>query len=128
MLRHYLSVAVRNFRRSPAAATLNVFTLALGLVCFLIVAGTIGFWERSDHQFPKTARTYVVTSKFTFSDGAPPGEGPLTPPYVAQYLKADFPQIEAVARTVQVNANASYVNGDRAIRIMPARPSASASP
>ena len=118
MLRHYLVLALRTFRRSPAAATLNVFTLALGLVCFLIVAGTIGFWERSDHQFPKTARTYVVTSKFTFSDGAPPGEGALTPPYVAQYLKADFPQIEAVARTVQVNANASYVNGDRAIRIM----------
>jgi len=57
MLRHYLVLALRTFRRSPAAATLNVFTLALGLVCFLIVAGTIGFWERSDHQFPKTART-----------------------------------------------------------------------
>src|SRR4029079_13595933 len=118
MLRHYLVLALRTFRRSPAAATLNVFTLALGLVCFLIVAGTIGFWERSDHQFPKTARTYVVTSKFTFSDGAPPGDGRFPPRYVAQSLKADCPRIDAVPRAVQVNANASYVTGKRAIRIM----------
>jgi putative ABC transport system permease protein len=117
MLRHYLSLALRNFRRSPAAATLNVFTLALGLVCFLIVAGTIGFWERADHQFPKTSRTYVVTSTFDFADGSGPGRSPLTSDYVARYLKADFPQIEAVARTVQVNANASYVSGDRSARL-----------
>jgi len=117
MLRHYLSLALRSFRRSPAAALLNVFTLALGLVCFLVVAGLIGFWERADHQFPKTARTFIVTSKFNFGDGGPPGRGPLTSPYVAKYLQADFPQIEAVARTVEVNHNASYVSGDRAIRI-----------
>src|SRR5215470_1873731 len=118
MLRHYLALALRGFRRSPAAALLNVFTLALGLVCFLIVAGVIGFWQRADHQFPKTARTFVVTSKFRFGDGSPQGRGPLTSPYVAKYLKADFPQIEAVARTVEVNHNASYVSGDRATRIM----------
>ncbi len=117
MLSHYLSLALRSFSRSPAAASLNVFTLALGLVCFLIVAGTIGFWERADHQFPKTSRTYIVTSTFDFADGSGPARGPLSSDYVAQYLKADFPQIEAVARTVQVNANASYVSGDRAARL-----------
>ncbi len=114
MLRHYVVLALRNFRRAAAAASLNVFTLALGLVCFLIVAGTIGFWERADHQFPKTSRTYVVWSN---DDSGPGRDGPLSSDYIAQYLRADFPQIEAVARTVQVNANASYVSGDRAIRL-----------
>src|SRR4029077_13015580 len=117
MLRHYLSLALRSFRRSPAAALLNVFTLALGLVCFLIVAGIVGFWERADHQFPKTSRTYVVTSRFVFGDGSLRARAPLASSYVAKYLKVDFPQIEAIARTVVVNDNASYVSGDRAIRI-----------
>ncbi|HUL82036.1 MAG TPA: FtsX-like permease family protein [Gammaproteobacteria bacterium] len=117
MLRHYVLLALRNVRRSPAAASLNVFTLTLGLVCFVILAGMIGFWERADQQFPKTSRTYVVTSKFDFANGTGPGRGPFTSHYVAQYLKADFPQIEAVARAIFVNDNASYVNGDRAIRL-----------
>src|SRR5882672_706151 len=117
MLRHYVSLALRNFRRSPGAALLNVLTLALGLVCFVIVSGFVGFWQRAEQQFPKSDRTYVVTSKRDFGDGTVPFEQAFTSHYVARYLQTDFPQIERVARAVQVNARASYVAGDRSIRI-----------
>lgn len=117
MLRHYVSLALRNFRRSPGAALLNVFTLALGLVCFVIVSGFVGFWQRAEQQFPKSDRTYVVTSKRDFGDGTTPFEQAFTSAYVARYLQADFPRIERTARAAQVNDHASYVAGDRSLRI-----------
>jgi putative ABC transport system permease protein len=119
MLSHYLAVALRTFRRSPAAALLNVFTLALGLVAFIAAAGVIGFWDRAEQRFPGADRIYVVTSNLEVPDnGLVTGVMTGTNHYVAQYLKADFPALEAVARVVFVNANASYVSGDRSIRIV----------
>ena len=72
MLRHYVSLALRNFRRAPGAALLNVFTLALVLVCFVIVSGVVGFWQRAEQQFPQSDRTYVITSKRNFGVGSTP--------------------------------------------------------
>ncbi len=99
MYRHYLLVALRNARRAPFTTAINVLTLALGFACFLTTYGVVGFWNRSEQHFANFARTYVVTTSVTPREGgAGGGTNPVSNPYIAQYLKTDFPQVAAVAR------------------------------
>src|SRR5262245_28638746 len=98
MFRHYLTVAVRSFRRAPLAASVNIFALALGLTAFVIAYGIVSYWERSERYFPSADRTYVVTATFQGRDGGRATPLPLTNRLYADYLRADFPELEAVAR------------------------------
>ena len=57
MFGHYLTVAVRSFRRGPLTASVNIFALALGLTAFVIAYGIVNYWERSERHFPNADRT-----------------------------------------------------------------------
>ncbi len=99
MFRHYLSVAVRSFRRQPLAASVNVLALALGLTAFVIAYGVVSYWERSERGFANADRTYVVTAAFQGRNGQGRATPlPMTNRLYADYLRADFPEFEAVAR------------------------------
>jgi putative ABC transport system permease protein len=118
MLRHYVLLALRHARREPPAAVLNVFTLSLGLACFVTASAIIGFWDRADARMATADRAFLVTSALSAPTAdEPPRMRPVSTHYVAQYLKTDFPKLEEVARAIPVNDNASYVAGDRSIRI-----------
>ena len=109
MFLHYLTVAVRSFRRGPVAALVNIFALALGLTAFVIAYGVVSYWNRSEQYFPNADRTYVVTAAFLGRDGQNRATPlPATNRLYADYLRADFPEFEAVARA-QVMYNATGV-------------------
>ncbi|HEX5419665.1 MAG TPA: hypothetical protein VFY39_06680, partial [Gammaproteobacteria bacterium] len=94
MFKHYLVVAWLHFRRSPLAASINVVTLALGLVCFILAFSVTEFWSHADQQFANAGRTFVITSEWRLTDGSGTGSGvalPLTNDRLAGYLKNDFP-------------------------------------
>ena len=57
MLRHYLAIALRNLRRSPFTAAINVATLALGLVAFVAAYAVVAFWDGSERHFANADRT-----------------------------------------------------------------------
>ncbi|HET8696962.1 MAG TPA: hypothetical protein VFO94_05730, partial [Gammaproteobacteria bacterium] len=69
MLRHYLALALRNSRRTPVAAAVNVLTLALGLACFVIVYAFVAFWQNADGHFAKADRIAVLTMSMHLPDG-----------------------------------------------------------
>jgi putative ABC transport system permease protein len=98
MFRHYLAIAVRSFRRAPFAASVNIFALALGLTAFVIAYGVVTYWDRSEGYFPNAERTFVVTATFQGRDGGRATPLPMTNRLYADYLRADFPEFEAVAR------------------------------
>src|SRR6185503_11925338 len=110
--RHYLTVAVRNFRRGPVAACVNVFTLALGLTAFVIAYGVVTYWQRSERYFANADRTYVVTAAFQGRDGGRATPLPLTNRLYADYLRADFPELEAVARAQAMYDETGVAAGD----------------
>jgi putative ABC transport system permease protein len=118
MVRHYLSVALLNFRKAPFAALANVVVLGLGLTAFVAVYAVIGFWSRAESHFPNANRTFVITSRMQLADGTVVfREAPVTNAYVASYLRADYPEIEATARAGSFLDDVPVAAGERAIRL-----------
>jgi putative ABC transport system permease protein len=112
MFRHYLAIAVRSFRRAPLAASVNIFALALGLTAFVIAYGVVTYWDRSEGYFPNAERTYVVTATFQGRDGGRATPLPMTNRLYADYLRADFPELEAVARAQLMYEETGVAAGD----------------
>jgi putative ABC transport system permease protein len=119
VLSHYVSLALRNARRAPIAAAVNVLTLALGLVCFVIVYGFVAFWEGAERHFANSERIAVLTTSMRLVDGGFAFDDDVHAADVAaQYLKADFPEIENVARASTIGDKATASSGDRAVRLV----------
>ncbi len=77
MLKNYLTIAWRNLKRNRVYTLLNVFGLALGLACGLLVFWFIRFHTTHDDFHPKIDRVVGVTTEFHFdgvshSRGVPP--------------------------------------------------------
>lgn len=96
MVKHYLTTALRHFRRSPYVTGINVIGLSLGFACFLSALGAVNYLRSSDSQFENSKRIYALTREAP--DGAEIGASLFIQPPVAKYVRADFPQLEAVAR------------------------------
>jgi putative ABC transport system permease protein len=99
MLRHYLSVALLTFRKSPFVALANVTVLALGLTAFVTTYAVTDFWNGAERQFESSDRIFVISSRIEASDGSVVLDKiPVTNAYIANYLPNYVPRIEAVAR------------------------------
>ena len=118
MLRHYFSVALLNFRKTPFATLANVAVLGLGLTAFVAAYAVTGFWSRAESHFANANRTFVITSRMQLADGTVVfPEAPVTNSYAASYLRADYPRIEAIARAGSFIDDVPVAAGDRAIRL-----------
>jgi putative ABC transport system permease protein len=103
MLAHYLKTTLRNLWRDSTSTLVSVLTLALGLVCFVTAYAVIVYWRHGDAHFANAGRTYVITAKFDFEEaGIRTGTFAGTAEHYAKYLRAEFPELEAVARAYPV--------------------------
>ncbi|HUL81088.1 MAG TPA: ABC transporter permease [Gammaproteobacteria bacterium] len=119
MLGHYLAIALRNLRRAPFTAAINVATLALGLVAFVAAYAVVMYWNHSDRHFANADRTYVVTASLALRDGSiSTGTMPATNELYAKYLKVDFPELEAIVRANPWNQQASITADGRGARVV----------
>ncbi|MFK8031915.1 MAG: FtsX-like permease family protein, partial [Gammaproteobacteria bacterium] len=120
MIKHYFKSAMRQVRRTPLVTTLNVLSLALGFVCFAAAIGVSKYWSMSDQEFLKADRIHVLTQQFS-EGGMATGYRPIVAAPIANYLREDFPQLEAVARignkrdwTVTTDDRSALLKGARA--------------
>jgi hypothetical protein len=119
MFGHYLQIALRNLRRSPFTALINVTALALGLVSFVVAYAVVGYWDRSERQFANADRVYAITAKLALRDGSiSTGVMPQTNELYERYLRIDFPEFEAIARANAWNRESTVTAGDRAARFV----------
>jgi putative ABC transport system permease protein len=99
MFQHYLSTALRHFRRHKGTTAINVACLTLGLACFMLAWSIVAYFGQMDRYHVRAARTYIVT---------PQSQGVSTqvrsPWALAEYLPVDFPQLESVVRLVNGEA------------------------
>ncbi len=103
MIGHYLSIALRNFRRRPGTTVSKVVALSLGLGCFIGAYTVSDYFERYDARWANAGRIVAITEDVRTpgaSIGVPDNLFVSAP--VAKYLKADFPQIPAVARLMKM--------------------------
>ncbi len=62
MIKNYFTIAVRNVRRNLGYTAINVFGLALGITCSLILFLLIQFFTSFDKNHPAGDRIYRITS------------------------------------------------------------------
>jgi len=97
MIKNYLTIAIRNFRRQTFFSLINVAGLAVGMAaCWLI--GLYVLHEKSYDTFlPHADRICAVALDLKMGDQE--GTTTNTPPPLGPRLVEDFPDIEMVART-----------------------------
>jgi putative ABC transport system permease protein len=119
VLGHYVAIALRNLRRAPFTAAINVATLSLGLIAFVAAYAVVAFWSHSDRHFANVARTYVVTASLALRDGSiSTGNMPQTNDLYQRYLRLEFPEFEAIARANPWSKMSSVTADGRRARVV----------
>ncbi len=115
MLEHYLTQALRSFWRFRVTAGVSLLGLVLAVVCFVASYLYVDSLVRSDMQFPKAARTYLITQELWTVGGTKMVPGfPQAGAPTGKYLRVDFPGFEAVARAVRIGHQSAATEGRKA--------------
>jgi putative ABC transport system permease protein len=98
MIRNYLKIAFRNLTKYKFISFINLFGLAVGLTCCLLITTYI-LNELSYDRYNKNAEnTYRVTRDFNNEDGVVSLRlSTISPPF-GYYLPNDFPEIQKMTR------------------------------
>ncbi len=105
MLKNYIKIAWRNLQRNKAISSINIFGLAVGIACCLIITGFVTHELSYDRFNEKADQIVRVVFKGSINGGLMK-EANVMPP-VAQTLKADFPEVLDATR-LRIN-NASLI-------------------
>jgi putative ABC transport system permease protein len=117
LVSHYLAVAARGLVRHKLDSSMGIAGLALGLACFLGAYVFASYVDGADRQFPNADRIYAMYESFdvrAMNLKVPPSAG--TTSRLADALRADFPELEAVARSRTDPRAVVQVDGDVAFR------------
>lgn len=97
MFRNYLITALRNLRRNKIYTILNVFGLALGIGCALVIFKVIQYENSFDLNQTKKEEIYRIVIDNIYPDRVEKSQGTQNP--VGPALKADYPEIKHLVRT-----------------------------
>lgn len=113
MMAHYLAVALRAFAKHRAHTAVSVGVLALGLSCFLAAYLVVSHLRSYDRHFANGDRIQVI---FQAMEGPLLGfSWPFTPRssyLLADLLRLDVPELDAVARLRSGNQTFVTVDGE----------------
>lgn len=96
MLRSYLTIALRNFRRQPGYTLLNVIGLTIGIAASLFILLYITEESRFDTYHEKADRIFRISSDITEPDDNFRWASTQFP--LASTLKQDYPEVENYVR------------------------------
>ncbi|MBL7877490.1 MAG: ABC transporter permease, partial [Cyclobacteriaceae bacterium] len=94
MLRHYITLAVRNLWRKKVHAAINIFGLATGVSACLVIYLIVTFELSYNQDIPGYERIYRIHSQFS---GSFTGLNRGAPTAVAPFISENFKDIEATA-------------------------------
>jgi putative ABC transport system permease protein len=99
MRANYLKITWRNVRNNKFISFINVFGLAVGLTCCMLIALYLHRELTYDQHYKNASRLYQLGTEFTgtvsFTSAASPGP-------MAATLKKEFPEIEASTRLLNL--------------------------
>jgi len=110
MIKNFLAIALRNFRRQPYYTLLNILGLTIGITSTLFILLYITAETRYDKYHEKADRIYRISSDVTEPDDA--FRWAVTQVPLAPQLKQDYPEVEAVVRFIP-NGRTQLLRGDR---------------
>ncbi|MFC6103520.1 ABC transporter permease [Olivibacter domesticus] len=96
MIKNYLKIAWRSLLKGKGYSFINIFGLALGLSCFMLIS----LWIRDElsynHFLTDADRVYAVRINSLFNGEIQTGN--MTPGPLEPALRSDIPEIEAVTK------------------------------
>ena len=107
MFRNYLIVAVRNLLRQKLYAFINVFGLAIGLACCILIFLYVRHEWQYDAFHENADRIFRVIVRETRPDGSV-GFSTLHPTVLAAALDEEFPGIKRASGFLRARAQVSY--------------------
>ncbi|MFO7445784.1 MAG: ABC transporter permease [Ignavibacteriaceae bacterium] len=96
MLKNYLKIAVRNLLRYKVYSYINIFGLAIGIACCLLILLFIHDELSYDSFHEKADRIYRINTYLKFGDTEL--NIPVVSDMMGQLLKQDYPQVEEYTR------------------------------
>ena len=93
MIRHYITIASRNFIKYKLQTLISVIGLAIGLVCFTYGMKWLEYETSYDGFYPKSEQMYTLYG-INKQTGKKERKLPLV---LARKLKQDFPEIKETA-------------------------------
>lgn len=103
MFRNYLITALRNLKRNKVYTLLNVFGLAMGIGCSLVIYKVISYEFSYDKHHEHYGEIYRVVNENIYPDQVDKGMG--TPHPVGPAIQADMSNVKSVVRTNYVYGN-----------------------
>ncbi len=97
MIRNYFNLALRNLAKRTGYSLLNIFGLALGITCCLLIFQYVAF-ERSFDRFEKNADRIVRLRLDSYHAGELQWKSATSYPAFGPTMKKDFPEVENFCR------------------------------
>ena len=94
MFKNYLKIALRKLKNSPVYSGINIFGLAIGLSCFIVIMGYIHYEISFDQFHEKADRTYRVTVQQPDYFYLGTNHYATTPAPLEKAITDDFPEVE----------------------------------
>lgn len=96
MFRNYFKITFRTLRKSKGYAAINIFGLAFGLACFIMISMYVADEWSYDRYHDKADRIYRIHSDIRF--GGTDLNMAVSPDPMGPILKKDYPEVEEYAR------------------------------
>jgi len=97
------------------SSVINVIGLAIGLASCLMLMLYVAYEWNFDKQFEKAENVYQVMTNFEDGDGKIIGTGDATGNVIAQAIKEEIPDVEAVAR-IAYGGQSLIANGENSFK------------
>lgn len=111
MISNYFKVALRTFLKQKGYSFINVFGLAIGLTCFILINLFVQFEFSYDRFHEKSDRIYRVAKAYPESEFSRVKHSTATPEPLSARLREDFPEVEYVTQISK--ANSLIENGEK---------------
>lgn len=98
MIRNYLSIVLRHIRHSPLYAFINVFGLAIGLACCIVIYLFIKDEKSFDDFHSKKENIYRLNQVQNFSGAADTRNLPTSAPGMGPSILNEFPEVVSFTR------------------------------
>ncbi len=108
MIRNYLKATFRNIARNKLFSAINIFGLAIGMACFILIF----LWINDEIHYDKFHRNKEDLYRVVLSDKSSGRESLLarTPPALGPILKKDYPEISRFSRVFLIDGTLSRDN------------------
>ena len=110
MLRSYLKIAFRNLVKNKVYSFINIFGLAIGLTCFLLISLFVLDELSYDSQYKNADRIYRINADLKFG-GTEQKMAVSSDPFGAT-VKKDYPEVEQYVRLYANNSRRFIKKGN----------------